>query len=59
MCPFRTAADRRPDIDYSLHLGLIRDALGEMGASVETTGLERSPVPHPCIASFLPRQRRT
>ncbi len=51
-CPFGTVADRRPDIACSVHLGLMRGALAEMGAPLEVTELTRSRAPHPCVASL-------
>ena len=51
-CPFRTVADQRPDVACSVHLGLMRGALTEMGAPVEATALEPSFTSRPCLALF-------
>jgi predicted ArsR family transcriptional regulator len=49
-CPFRKVADRRPSVVCSIHLGIMRGALTEMGAPIEVADLERFDAPHPCIA---------
>lgn len=49
-CPFQTVADHRPEIVCSLHLGLMRGALTEMGAPLEVTDLTPSHSVRPCIA---------
>lgn len=51
-CPFRTVADHRPDVACSIHLGLMRGALAEMGAGVEVTELIPAPAPQPCVAAL-------
>jgi predicted ArsR family transcriptional regulator len=54
-CPFRAVADHRPDVVCSVHLGLMRGALAEMGAPIEVTDLTPSRAPHPCIAILSER----
>lgn len=49
-CPFRIVADHHPDVVCSIHLGLMRGALAEMGAPLEATELTPSHAPHPCVA---------
>lgn len=51
-CPFRKVADELPGVVCSIHLGLMRGALAEMGAPVEVTELQRFDAPRPCIASL-------
>ncbi|KWX04696.1 hypothetical protein TH66_05665 [Carbonactinospora thermoautotrophica] len=51
-CPFRAVADRRPDVTCSVHLGLMRGALAEMGAPVEIVNLQPFSAPHPCVANL-------
>lgn len=54
-CPFRTVADHRPDVACSVHLGLMRGALAEMGAPIEVTDLTPFRAPRPCIAVLRER----
>jgi predicted ArsR family transcriptional regulator len=49
-CPFRTVADRQPDVVCAVHLGLMRGVLDEMNAPVEVTGLDQFHAPYPCVA---------
>ena len=49
-CPFRSLADRRPNVACSVHLGIMRGALATMRAPLGVTELERFDAPHPCIA---------
>lgn len=51
-CPFGAVADRRPDVACSVHLGLMRGALAEMGAPLEVATLEPSFTRRPCLAVF-------
>lgn len=53
-CPFRTVADHRPSVVCSVHFGLMRGALAEMGAPVEIADLDRFEAPYPCIARLRP-----
>lgn len=55
-CPFRTVADHRPDIVCSIHLGLMRGALAEMGAGVQVTELTPAHAPQPCVADLTVRR---
>ena len=58
-CPFRAVADRRPDICCSVHLGLMRGALAEMGAPIEVTDLTASSAPQPCVVRVSTRRSET
>lgn len=49
-CPFRSLADRRPNVACSVHLGIMRGALAAMRAPLGVTELERFDAPHPCVA---------
>ncbi len=49
-CPFREAATANPEVVCALHLGLLRGALGELGAPVEATRLDPLVEPSLCIA---------
>jgi predicted ArsR family transcriptional regulator len=52
-CPFRTVAQERPDVACSVHLGLIRGALREIGAPLLATGLKVShSLTAPCLTHF-------
>lgn len=51
-CPFRTVASQRPDVACSVHLGLMRGALAEMGAPLLATELKVSHSAAPCLALF-------
>ena len=57
-CPFRTVAEQRPDIACSVHLGLMRGALSEMGAPLAATALKPSFTSHPCLVQFDETQRK-
>lgn len=54
-CPFQDLAVSHPEITCSVHLGLIRGALAEMGAPVEGTRLDRFVEPSLCVAHFEAR----
>jgi predicted ArsR family transcriptional regulator len=54
-CPFEDLATTHPEVTCSVHLGLIRGALSEMGAPVEGTHLDRFVTPSLCIAHFRDR----
>jgi len=49
-CPFRDLVDEHGDVVCSVHLGLIRGALEEIGAPVTATRLERFVEPNLCRA---------
>ncbi|MFI1563747.1 helix-turn-helix transcriptional regulator [Streptomyces sp. NPDC020490] len=52
-CPFRSVAAERPDVACSVHLGLMRGALQEMGAPLHPADLKVSHSPGtPCLALF-------
>ncbi|WP_445189130.1 helix-turn-helix transcriptional regulator [Pseudonocardia sp. Cha107L01] len=53
-CPFRSVAEKSPEVVCSLHLGLMRGALEQMGAPVGRTSLEPFVRPHLCIARLEP-----
>jgi predicted ArsR family transcriptional regulator len=53
-CPFRTVADRQPDVVCAVHLGLMRGVLDEMNAPVEVTALDQFHAPYPCVARLHP-----
>jgi predicted ArsR family transcriptional regulator len=55
-CPFRDLAVTHPEITCSVHLGLIRGALAEMGAPVDGTKLDRFVEPSLCVAHFRDRK---
>ena len=49
-CPFRDLAEQHGDVVCSVHLGLIRGALAEIGAPVTATRLEPFVEPSLCRA---------
>ncbi len=49
-CPFLEVAKERPDVVCSVHLGIMRGALGELGGLVEATGLDPFVEPDRCVA---------
>lgn len=49
-CPFRELAAERPQVVCSLHLGLMRGVLSELGSSVEATTLLPFVQPSLCVA---------
>jgi predicted ArsR family transcriptional regulator len=53
-CPFRSVAEKNPEVVCSLHLGLMRGALEQMGAPVGPTSLEPFVQPQLCIARLEP-----
>jgi predicted ArsR family transcriptional regulator len=57
-CPLLQAAHRNPQVVCSVHLGLVRGALDELGADpdrTETTALEPFSEPGACRLDMLPR----
>ncbi len=52
-CPFREAVETNQEVVCSVHLGLIKGALQEMGAPVEATRLEPLVKPTLCVAHLL------
>jgi predicted ArsR family transcriptional regulator len=53
-CPFRSVAERHPDVVCSLHLGLIRGALEGMTPQPTTTSLTPFLRPGVCLARIEP-----
>lgn len=53
-CPFREVAERHTDVVCAIHLGLMRGALGELGAPLEATSLEPFVTPNLCVARLRP-----
>lgn len=49
-CPFREVAREKPEVVCSVHLGMLRGALAELGAPLEATDLEPMVQPTLCIA---------
>jgi predicted ArsR family transcriptional regulator len=49
-CPFREVARANPEVVCSIHLGMLRGALAELGAPLEATSLEPMVRPTLCIA---------
>lgn len=56
-CPFRAVAEHHPDVVCSMHLGLLRGALAELGASATATTLRPFVEPHLCVAHIRPTNR--
>lgn len=55
-CPFLDLAKTHPEVTCSVHLGLIRGALGEMDAPLEVTDLQPFVKPSLCVARFRTRR---
>lgn len=53
-CPFRVVALEHPEVVCSMHLGLLRGALEEMGAPPTTSSLTPFVQPHLCVARITP-----
>lgn len=53
-CPFRAVAQQRPEVVCSMHLGLLRGALAELGAPATTSSLRPFVEPHLCVAHITP-----
>ena len=49
-CPFREVAESNPEVACSVHLGMLRGALSELGAPLDATALEPFVEPSLCIA---------
>jgi predicted ArsR family transcriptional regulator len=49
-CPFHEAATTYPTVICSLHLGLVRGALAELGTGVEADWLKPFAEPGACVA---------
>ncbi|MGA9310363.1 MAG: helix-turn-helix domain-containing protein [Pseudonocardiaceae bacterium] len=53
-CPFRAVAAAHPEVVCSMHLGLLRGALVEVGAPATTSSLRPFVEPHLCVAHISP-----
>ena len=53
-CPFRAVAQEYPEVVCSLHLGLLRGSLVELGAPVTVRSLQPFVQPHLCVAHIGP-----
>jgi len=51
-CPFREAAESNQEVVCSVHLGMLKGALAEMGAPMEAIGLEPFVEPNLCVADL-------
>lgn len=49
-CPFRAVASEHPDVVCAMHLGLLKQALADLGAPAEASRLEPFITPHLCVA---------
>jgi predicted ArsR family transcriptional regulator len=52
-CPFEAVASAHPEVVCSLHLGLIRGALAELGGAATAVGLQPFVEPHLCVARIV------
>ena len=55
-CPFRQVAESNPEVACSVHLGMLRGALEELGAPLEATTLEPFVEPSLCVAHLARRR---
>jgi predicted ArsR family transcriptional regulator len=53
-CPFRAVASKHPEVVCSMHLGLLRGALTELGAPATASSLRPFVEPHLCVAYITP-----
>ncbi|MGH3825435.1 MAG: helix-turn-helix transcriptional regulator [Pseudonocardiaceae bacterium] len=53
-CPFRAVAAQHPEVVCSLHLGLLRGTLAELGAPATVSSLTPFVEPHLCVARVTP-----
>ncbi|MDQ2788338.1 MAG: ArsR family transcriptional regulator [Pseudonocardiales bacterium] len=53
-CPFLTLAGKYPEVVCSMHLGLLRGTLAELGAPATATSLRPFVEPHLCVAHITP-----
>ncbi len=58
-CPFRAVATEHPEVVCSMHLGLLRGALDELGAPANTSSLAPFVTPHLCVARITPTHEPT
>lgn len=54
-CPFREVAQAHPEVVCSIHLGLMRGVLGELGAPVTAERLEPFAEPGLCVTHLVTR----
>lgn len=52
-CPFRAVAQEHPEVVCSMHLGLLRGALVELGAPATVSSLQPFVEPHLCVAHII------
>jgi predicted ArsR family transcriptional regulator len=52
-CPFHAVATQHPEVVCSVHLGLIRGALAELGGAATAVSLEPFVEPHLCVARIV------
>jgi len=57
-CPFREIAERHTNVVCSIHLGLMRGALTELGAPLEAVSLEPFARPNLCVARLRATKKR-
>ena len=53
-CPFRAVAARYPDVVCSMHRGLLRRTMADVGAPPATVSLQPFVQPHLCLAQITP-----
>lgn len=53
-CPFGALADKYPEVVCTMHLGLLRGTLGQLGAPVTVRSLHPFVEPHLCVAHLGP-----
>ena len=51
-CPFQAIAERHPEVVCSIHLGLLRRAIAEVGAPPVAVNLQPFVQPHLCVADI-------
>ena len=56
-CPFREAVETNQEVVCSVHLGLLKGALQEMGSPLEATKLEPLVTPSLCVAHLAASRR--
>jgi predicted ArsR family transcriptional regulator len=54
-CPFREIAEQHGEVVCSIHLGLMRGLLAELGAPVDATRLDPFVEPDRCVTHLTPR----
>jgi predicted ArsR family transcriptional regulator len=56
-CPFREAAVQHPEIVCTVHLGLMRGVLAQLGAPLDATRLDPFVEPSTCVTHLASRSR--